>query len=97
MFALLAATGVVMVLIARGHYTVDCLIAYFVTTRIFYIYHTLANNQNLKVSGCFVTLKIFRKIPNPDHCGVGAHQRQGKTSEKSEEEERDGGTEHETS
>lgn len=48
-FALLAVTGVVMVLIARGHYTVDCIIAYYITTRIFYIYHTLANNANLKV------------------------------------------------
>lgn len=51
MFALLAAVGVVMVLIARGHYTVDCLIAYYITTRIFYIYHTLAHNQNLKDNG----------------------------------------------
>ncbi|XP_050687135.1 phosphatidylcholine:ceramide cholinephosphotransferase 2-like isoform X2 [Eriocheir sinensis] len=50
-FALLAVTGVVMVLIARGHYTVDCIIAYYITTRIFYIYHTLANNANLKESG----------------------------------------------
>ncbi|KAG7167892.1 Phosphatidylcholine:ceramide cholinephosphotransferase 2-like [Homarus americanus] len=50
-FALLAVTGVVMVLIARGHYTVDCLIAYYITTRIFYIYHQLANNANLKESG----------------------------------------------
>ncbi|KAB7502925.1 Phosphatidylcholine:ceramide cholinephosphotransferase 1 [Armadillidium nasatum] len=50
-FALLAAVGVVMVLIARGHYTVDCLIAYYITTRLFYIYHTLAHNQSLKDSG----------------------------------------------
>lgn len=50
-FALLAVTGVVMVLIARGHYTVDCIIAYYITTRIFYIYHTLANNASLKESG----------------------------------------------
>lgn len=47
-----------MVLIARGHYTVDCLIAYYVTTRIFYIYHTMANNVNLKVRD----KNIFEKI-----------------------------------
>jgi len=41
-------TGVVMVLIARGHYTVDCVIAYFVTTRIWFMYHALANNPQLK-------------------------------------------------
>ncbi|XP_037796791.1 phosphatidylcholine:ceramide cholinephosphotransferase 1-like isoform X1 [Penaeus monodon] len=50
-FALLAIVGVVMVLIARGHYTVDCLIAYYITTRIFYMYHTMANNASLKESG----------------------------------------------
>ena len=46
---LAAATGVVMVLLARGHYTVDVLIAYYVTTRLFWIYHTLANSGALKV------------------------------------------------
>ncbi|XP_045582559.1 phosphatidylcholine:ceramide cholinephosphotransferase 2 isoform X4 [Procambarus clarkii] len=50
-FALLAVTGVVMVLLARGHYTVDCLIAYYITTRLFYMYHTMANNANLKEGG----------------------------------------------
>ena len=39
-----------MVLVARGHYTVDVLIAYYVTTRLFWIYHTLANSAALKVS-----------------------------------------------
>ena len=46
---LAAVTGVVMVLVARGHYTVDVLIAYYVTTRLFWVYHTMANNQTLKV------------------------------------------------
>ncbi|XP_035792274.1 phosphatidylcholine:ceramide cholinephosphotransferase 2-like isoform X1 [Anopheles albimanus] len=40
-------TGVVMVLVAHGHYTVDVLIAYYVTTRLFWTYHTLANNSLL--------------------------------------------------
>ncbi|XP_076673196.1 phosphatidylcholine:ceramide cholinephosphotransferase 2 isoform X7 [Andrena cerasifolii] len=40
--------GVIMVLLAHGHYTVDVLIAYYVTTRLWYIYHTLANNSHLK-------------------------------------------------
>ncbi|XP_046392399.1 phosphatidylcholine:ceramide cholinephosphotransferase 2-like isoform X2 [Ischnura elegans] len=48
---LCALTGVIMVLIARGHYTVDVLIAYYITTRLFWIYHTIANNTSLKQSG----------------------------------------------
>lgn len=60
MFALLAALGIVMVLIARGHYTVDCIIAYYITTRIFYIYHTLAHNQNLKVSRLVIVIGRLR-------------------------------------
>ncbi|XP_015183241.1 PREDICTED: phosphatidylcholine:ceramide cholinephosphotransferase 2-like isoform X1 [Polistes dominula] len=43
--------GIVMVLVAHGHYTVDVLIAYYVTTRLWYIYHTLANNSYLKQNG----------------------------------------------
>lgn len=45
---LMAFVGVIMVLVAHGHYTVDILIAYYVTTRLWYIYHTLANNIYLK-------------------------------------------------
>ncbi|XP_067008414.2 phosphatidylcholine:ceramide cholinephosphotransferase 2 isoform X2 [Anabrus simplex] len=48
---LVSVTGVIMVLIAHGHYTVDVIIAYYVTTTLFWIYHTLANNANLKQYG----------------------------------------------
>lgn len=40
--------GVVTLLIARGHYSIDVVIAYWITTRIWWIFHTLANNPNLK-------------------------------------------------
>merc|ERR1719288_120324 len=40
--------GVVTLLLARGHYSIDVIIAYWVTTRIWWIFHTLANNANLK-------------------------------------------------
>jgi len=43
--------GVVFLLIGRGHYSVDCILAYYVTTRIWWIYHTLAHNQTLRSSG----------------------------------------------
>ncbi|XP_017301199.2 LOW QUALITY PROTEIN: phosphatidylcholine:ceramide cholinephosphotransferase 1-like [Diaphorina citri] len=44
----MSVAGVIMVLVAHGHYTVDVLIAYYITTRLFWVYHTLANNMNLK-------------------------------------------------
>jgi len=43
--------GIVMLLIARGHYSIDCLIAYYITTRMWYIYHTMAHNNTLKSRG----------------------------------------------
>ncbi|EEC18287.1 phosphatidylcholine:ceramide cholinephosphotransferase 2 [Ixodes scapularis] len=44
----LSCVGILMVLLSRGHYTVDVVIGYYVTTRLFWVYHTLANNQSLK-------------------------------------------------
>ncbi|CAB3372446.1 Hypothetical predicted protein [Cloeon dipterum] len=46
-----AVAGMVFILISRAHYTVDVVVAYYVTTRLFWIYHTLANNLELKQSG----------------------------------------------
>jgi len=43
--------GVIMLLIARGHYSIDVLVAYWVSTRMWWLYHTLANNGNLKKRG----------------------------------------------
>jgi len=43
--------GVIFLLIARGHYTIDVILAYFVTTRIWWIYHTLAHNTSLRTRG----------------------------------------------
>jgi len=40
--------GVIFLLLGRGHYTIDVLLAYFVTTRLWWLYHTLAHNQGLK-------------------------------------------------
>lgn len=44
----LAALGIVFLQFAHGHYTIDIVIAYYVTTRVFWNYHTLANNHALK-------------------------------------------------
>ncbi|KAF2355835.1 Sphingomyelin synthase-like domain [Trinorchestia longiramus] len=51
LYGILGTVGVLMVLIARGHYTLDCILAYYITTRLWYIYHTIANNPNLKEAG----------------------------------------------
>ncbi len=49
----LTLVGVILLLIARGHYFIDVVIAYFATTRIFWIYHTLCYNNALSV--CILT------------------------------------------
>lgn len=52
-----------MVLISHGHYTIDVIIAYYVTTRLWYIYHTMANNAQLKVISLFLSVFInFARI-----------------------------------
>lgn len=48
---LLTIAGVVMLLISRGHYTIDVVVAYWITSRLWWTYHTLANNQGLKLRG----------------------------------------------
>ncbi|KAL1249252.1 hypothetical protein QQF64_020257 [Cirrhinus molitorella] len=47
---LLSAVGVVFILMAHEHYSVDVVVAYFITSRLFYWYHTMANNQALRDS-----------------------------------------------
>lgn len=45
---LLSASGVVCILIGHEHYSIDVVIGYFVTTRLFWWYHTMANTQVLR-------------------------------------------------
>lgn len=44
----LSCLGIALILVARGHYTIDVIIAYYLTTRVFWTYHTLANHATLK-------------------------------------------------
>ena len=39
--------GIVTLLLGRGHYSVDCVIAYYITTRLWWLYHSLATNPKL--------------------------------------------------
>ncbi|KAM3591067.1 uncharacterized protein V6R79_021654 [Siganus canaliculatus] len=44
----LSASGVVCILVAHEHYSIDVVIAYFATTRTFWWYHTMANTHVLR-------------------------------------------------
>jgi len=47
----MCVAGVVMLLLSRGHYSIDCLVAYWITSRVWWTYHTLANNPGLQTQG----------------------------------------------
>ena len=46
-----AVCGVLSLLLGRGHYTIDVLLAYYFSSRLWWIYHTLAHNDALKKAG----------------------------------------------
>ena len=45
---LISLTGICGLVVARGHYSIDVVLAYFVTSRLWWIYHAMATNINLK-------------------------------------------------
>uniref|UniRef100_A0A915E506 Sphingomyelin synthase-like domain-containing protein n=1 Tax=Ditylenchus dipsaci TaxID=166011 RepID=A0A915E506_9BILA len=47
---LFSTVGVLCLLVSRGHYSIDVLVAYWITTRIFWQYHTLADISLLRTS-----------------------------------------------
>jgi len=59
-----AVAGMIFIVISKQHYTVDVVVAYYVTTRLFWIYHTMANNMELKVHTKISTAKIYLKNKN---------------------------------
>lgn len=54
--------GVISIIISRGHYLIDILLAYYITTRLFWTYHTLCYTNVLRVSqndSRFLVKKLF--------------------------------------
>ncbi|KAL4618189.1 phosphatidylcholine:ceramide cholinephosphotransferase 2-like isoform X1 [Arapaima gigas] len=47
---LLSVVGVICILMGHEHYSVDVVVAYFVTSRLFWWYHAMVNEQVLKLS-----------------------------------------------
>jgi len=48
---LASCSGVIFLLLGRGHYTIDVLLAYWISSRLWYAYHTMANHPQLKEAG----------------------------------------------
>ncbi|GMR45405.1 hypothetical protein PMAYCL1PPCAC_15600, partial [Pristionchus mayeri] len=46
---LISIIGMFLLIASRGHYTIDVVISYVLTTRIFHIYHAMAVKPNLRV------------------------------------------------
>jgi len=44
----IAVGGIVSLLLARGHYSVDCILAYFITTRLWYMMHSIIQTLQLQ-------------------------------------------------
>lgn len=45
---MLATTGIICIVFSHEHYTVDILIAYYVCTNHFWMYHAMANDSKCK-------------------------------------------------
>jgi len=46
---IISAAGVVMLMMARGHYSIDIVVAYFITTRLWFVYNSIILNPSFQV------------------------------------------------
>lgn len=59
---ILSFFGILTVIISRSHYTIDVILAYFVTTCVFRIYHTLARIKHLENANSSLRYMWWYKI-----------------------------------
>lgn len=70
--------AIVLLIVARSYYLIDILIAYYISSRTFYIYHTICSHESLHYStyGNFFTkfwwwpLFVFFEVDNPGRIAV---------------------------
>ena len=75
---LVSIVMVIILLISRGHYLVDIVLGYYVTTRTLYMYHTVCGYESLHYStpGNFFPkfwwwpLFVFFEVKNPGRIAV---------------------------
>ena len=60
---LLSVVGIFCILLAHDHYTVDVVVAYYITTRLFWWYHTMANQQ-VSVSPHLILTPVALGLPS---------------------------------
>jgi len=56
---ILAMTGVFLLLVGRVSYTLDVIIGYWITTRVWWVYHTLANHPTTRINNKHNCLMMF--------------------------------------
>lgn len=87
----MSAIAILSILVSRGHYLIDILVAYYVTTRVFWIYHTMAYNSPLRTYSptnylsrvwWWYLFKYFECIPD-DHRGASCEPKASGTKRSS--------------
>ncbi|OBS82168.1 hypothetical protein A6R68_23842, partial [Neotoma lepida] len=75
---LLSVVGIFCILLAHDHYTVDVVVAYYITTRLFWWYHTMANQQVLKEAS---QMNLLARNFSGYYIGVGRADCTGQVSD----------------